>query len=79
MPTLRGVITVVQEGRFRLAYADGRSKLFVLSSSAPVEPQDLPLLQRAQARVSVRYEEAEDLLAAIAHDLRMEENEGKSR
>jgi hypothetical protein len=69
MKTKTGVITVVQEGRFRLVGDDGVAKQFVLSHSAPLEPQDLPPLQRGQARVAVRYDDSPHLVAGVAHDV----------
>lgn len=70
MRTVSGVITVVQEGRFRLAAPDGGTHLFVLSHACAVEPQDLPPLQRSRTRVAVEYEDSPDLLAGIVHRLR---------
>ncbi len=69
MKRVTGIITLVQEGRFRLETDDGRPKLFMLSHSASLEPQDLPPLQRNQARVTVEYEDAADLVAGIAHEV----------
>ncbi|WP_035691461.1 hypothetical protein [Azospirillum halopraeferens] len=69
MKTATGIITLVQEGRFRLATDDGPPLLLVLSKSADAEPQDLPALQRAQARVTVRYEDAGTVIAGIVHHL----------
>jgi hypothetical protein len=69
MKSKTGVITVVQEGRFRLAGDDGVPKQFVLSHRAPLEPQDLPPLQRSQARVAVRYDDSARLIAGIAHGI----------
>ena len=66
---MTGVITIVQERRFKMEPEDGQPMLFVLSPSAPIEPQDLPGLQRSQARVTVRYEDAGDLIAGIVHDI----------
>ncbi|MGQ9365764.1 hypothetical protein [Azospirillum sp. ST 5-10] len=67
MQTATGTIVLVQEGRFRLATDGGPSRLFVLSHGADLEPQDLPALQHAQARVAVRYEDLGTLGAAVAH------------
>ena len=70
MQHVQGIITVVQEGRFRLAAEGGRSLLFVLSSRAPIEPQDLDeLLGR---RVDVTYSAAENRKAFTAHNMRLE-------
>jgi hypothetical protein len=64
-----GIITVVQEGRFRLASDDGRSLLFTLAHGAPVEPQDLPALA-GNRRVEIEYSRPQGLKALTAHDLR---------
>jgi hypothetical protein len=75
MRTKTGIITVVQEGRFRLVGDDGVAKQFVLSHRAPLEPQDLPPLQRAQSRVTVRYRESDRLIAGIVHDIDLESDQ----
>jgi hypothetical protein len=69
MKQATGVITLAQEGRFRLATADGRSQLFILSHDAPMEPQDLPRLAAMGLRVVVHYSEAADRIAGLAHDI----------
>jgi hypothetical protein len=69
METMTGVVTVVQEGRFRLVGDDGIPRQFVLSHRAKLEPQDLGPLQRDQAHVRVRYAKSRALIAGIAHDL----------
>jgi hypothetical protein len=69
MKSKTGFITVVQEGRFRLVGDDGVPKQFVLAHDAPLEPQDLPPLQRSQAHVEIRYEDSARLVAGIAHDV----------
>jgi hypothetical protein len=75
MKSSTGVIVVVQEGRFRLIGDDGRPRHFVLSHRAPLEPQDLPPLQRAQSRVTVRYRESDRLIAGIVHDIDLESDQ----
>ena len=65
----RGVITVVQEQRFKLMSDDGAVRLFVLAHDAPLEAEDLQRLQRSQARVAVTYADAGDLVAGIARDV----------
>jgi hypothetical protein len=62
---ISGIITVVQEGRFRLSSDDGRSFLFTLSNGAALEPQDLPPL--LQARVEVLCTERSDRKEMTAH------------
>ena len=61
-----GIVTLVQESRFQLMDDQGVSHLFVLSHKAPLEPAQLIPLQKVQARVSVRYEEAPNLIALLA-------------
>ncbi len=61
-----GVITVVQEGRFRLSSDDGRSLLFVLDRHAAIEPQDLPALQMQRVTVAYTTPQAREALAAHA-------------
>lgn len=69
MRTIEGTITLAQEGRFQLVSDEGVARLFMLAHDAPIEPQDLPDLVRAGARVAVRYDERPDLIAAIVHDI----------
>ena len=69
MQTMTGIITVVQEGRFRLVADDGKSTLFVLSHKAALEPQDLTGLQNAQKRVTVHYRQDSGRIAGLAHDI----------
>jgi hypothetical protein len=73
-----GIITLVQETRFKLAADDGCSKLFVLSHSAAIEPQDLLPLMRRGGRVVVRFNNAESQIAAIANEI-MEIDRAPSR
>ncbi len=69
MKQISGVITAVQEGRFRLASHRGQNKLFVLSHKAPVAAQDLAPLQREEIDVTVHYDEAPDLIAGVVYDI----------
>ena len=63
-----GVVTVVQEGRFRLSSDNGHSLLFVLDRHAPLEPQDLPgLLTR---RVEIAYTETLGRKSLTVHRIR---------
>lgn len=66
-----GFITVVQEGRFRLATDDGRSLLFSLDAHARIEPQDLPAFL-AGPRVRVDHRAAAGLGLRAAQDIRPE-------
>jgi ferric-dicitrate binding protein FerR (iron transport regulator) len=66
---VEGTVLYVQEGRFELQSSSGECRLFVLSHRAALEPQQLTALQRAQARVRVRYEEREQGMWVIAHEI----------
>jgi hypothetical protein len=69
MQRISGVVTVVQEGRFRMSTDDGRSILFTLHHGAEWEAQDLPSLQRS-ARVVVSCADAPGRAAMVAHAIR---------
>lgn len=69
MRQLTGVVTFAQEGRFHLVDDQGRHVLFVLSHRAAIEPQDLFVLARGQARVSVACEPATGVAALVAHEV----------
>lgn len=69
MQLVTGIVTVVQEGRFRLSSDRGRSLLFTLHHSASIEPQDLPSVL-GRARVEVGY--TQQRLSLVAHCLRTE-------
>ncbi|HZU90567.1 MAG TPA: hypothetical protein VE993_15045 [Stellaceae bacterium] len=69
MESADGVITVVQEGRFKLVTERGRVMHFVLAHNAAIEPEDLPALAQAQTRVRVEYTRPDHLTAALAHAL----------
>jgi hypothetical protein len=58
MPEMRGVVTIVQEGRFQLTDDAGVSHHFVLGSHALAETDQLAPLARTQARVNVKYKQA---------------------
>lgn len=66
MPSARGIVTAVQEGRFLLVTDAGRTLRFVLSHRAAAEPQELPALQRRAARVRVDYSDGKHLIAGVA-------------
>lgn len=66
---MTGIVTIVQEGRFQLTDDDGVSHLFILSPSAAAETEQLTPLQRRQARVSVRYKPASNLIGNVAHTI----------
>lgn len=67
MKTLEGTVLLVQEGRFMVQTSQGETHLFVLSHRAPLEPQQLPPLQRDHARVRVTYDDAPHVIARTAH------------
>lgn len=69
MDHLTGAITVVQEARFQVSTDDGRSKLFVLSHSAPIEPRDLQQLADDAVPVTVYYTPLEGAAAWLARNL----------
>jgi hypothetical protein len=66
MPTLEGVVTIVQEGRFQLVDQNGVAHLFLLACNAPPEPAQLAALQRNQTRVRVHYGGANGLIGRRA-------------
>jgi hypothetical protein len=70
MPIIDGVITMVQEDRFRLIGADGHYQLFLLSHRTRVDGEDLHRFERSRTPVTVRYDEAPGLIARTAHDVR---------
>lgn len=69
MPSISGIITLVQEDRFKLADNGGGHELFVLSHRARVDGDDLRGFAEARSRVTVRYGDAPDLIARTAHDV----------
>ena len=69
MQSIEGVVTIVQEGRVQLTDRDGVSHQFELSHRAPAEPDQLPPLQREQARVRVRYEPGENVIGFVARSI----------
>ena len=73
MRSVRGFVSAVQEGRFRLVTDDGRVMPFVLSHKASAEPQDLPPLAARTARVRVSYTDSPHLIADVAHRVEIEE------
>ena len=69
MKSIEGIITIVQEGRFQLRDPDGVSHQFELSHKAAAEPDQLPPLQREQARVRVKYEPGENVIGFVARSI----------
>lgn len=71
--SIAGVITTVQESRFRLRTDNGWSKLLVLASNAALDPADLVPLKTERKRISVTVSDLEDrTAAAIAHAIEAE-------
>jgi hypothetical protein len=69
MESIEGIVTIVQESRFQLLDRDGVSHMFVLSHSAPTEPEQLPRLQHDQAHVRVDYTQAHNIIGLLAHSI----------
>ena len=67
MNTVSGIVVLAQETRFRLVDDEGRDRLFLLSHSAGIEPEDLPRLQREKTRVLVGYSHGPGLVAQVAN------------
>lgn len=69
--SITGIITAVQESRFRLRTDDsGWSKLLVLASDAALDPADLIPLKAERKRVSVTVSALEGrTAAALAHSI----------
>ncbi len=70
MQAATGHIILVQEDRFLLEHDDGHKQLFVLSHSAPFDPEDLRSFARSGRRVTVRYEVPGTLIAGAAIQIR---------
>ncbi len=66
LSTIEGMVIFAQESRFQLLDCRGVGHLFVLSHTCAADPEQLPLMQRDQARVRVRYRPVEGLLACAA-------------
>jgi hypothetical protein len=64
--TMEGVVTIVQEGRFQLTDLKGVAHLFLLAPNAAAETAQLRPLAQRQARVRVRYHQAENLIGNVA-------------
>ena len=71
MQRIDGTVRIVQEGRFMLAADDGRTHLFILGHAAALEPDQLEPLQHRQARVRVTYQENDNVIARVAHSVRL--------
>jgi hypothetical protein len=71
--TMRGTVTIVQEGRFQLTDDRGVAHLFILGHAAAEEPSQLAPLGRRQARVSVRYTKSPHRIGNVAHSIALAE------
>lgn len=66
MPSLTGMVTIVQEGRFQVVDDAGAGHLFILSPHASAETAQLRPLAARQARVIVTYKDAALLIGMMA-------------
>ncbi len=66
MDQIEGTVIFAQESRFQLLDRGGVGHHFILSHASAVEPEQLPALQRVQARVRVGYRGGGDVLAHAA-------------
>ena len=71
MNTITGIVTLAQESRFQLVDDAGIAHHFVLSHGASAEPYQLGELQRRQARVRVRWQDAPNMIARIARRIEL--------
>ena len=69
MPTMEGVITIVQESRFQLTDGNGISHLFMLSHTSMAEPEQLVSLQRDAAHVRVTYSQPRNIIGMVAKSI----------
>jgi hypothetical protein len=67
--TMTGTVTIVQESRFQMTDDEGVSHMFMLAPNAAAEPSQLAALQRAQARVRVRFAPARNVIGYLAHSI----------
>ena len=67
--SMTGTVTIVQESRFQMTDDDGVSHLFLLSPYAAAETEQLTALQHRQARISVRYKPAANLIGNVAQKI----------
>ena len=67
--SMDGVVTIVQEGRFQMTDDDGVSHLFILTSTAAAETEQLTRLQNRQARIRVRYKPARNIIGNTASEI----------
>ena len=74
MDQIEGRVIFAQESRFQLLDANGVAHHFILSYTAAADPEQLPALQRSQARVRVGYRPAPDMIAHAATVIRLLEH-----
>ena len=77
MAMMEGRITIVQESRFQLTDDQGVSHLFTLGPNAAAEPDQLPRLAARQARVKVRFRDADNVIGYLADSIRVRDQEGR--
>ena len=70
---MSGYIAIVQETRIGLVADDGAGHLFLLSHRSLAEPWQLAELQRRQARVTIRYTDAPDIIGLVATAIEVEQ------
>ena len=78
MQSLQGIVTIVQEGRFQVMDAQGVGHQFMLSHHAALEPEQLPGLQRDQARVRVWFKPAGDIIGHVAERIDLLDGDGRT-
>ncbi|HQT75909.1 MAG: hypothetical protein B7Z80_08220 [Rhodospirillales bacterium 20-64-7] len=71
MDQIEGILIFAQESRFQVLDRNGVAHHFVLHHAAAAEPEQLPMLQRKQARVRVDFRTAPDLIAHAATAIRV--------
>ncbi|MFN3664196.1 hypothetical protein [Yoonia sp.] len=62
-----GILTIVQEGRFRLYDSDGRTLHFTLARAARTAGQDLTFLAACMAPIRVDYDQVAGSSTLVAH------------
>lgn len=67
----QGIITVVQEQRFRLITDAGQGLLLTLAHDASVDNNGLKHLHETLAHVDVEYEGEPNLQTGVAHSIRL--------
>lgn len=70
--TVTGVITLVQESRFKLVDTHGRSKLFTLGHGAAIDPEDLGPILHSGHPVTITFEATKGLIAGTVSEIRPE-------